>query len=209
MHWETGALSTAQHSEHGDEAAARLKAREAYLHQAEADAAASDSGSDCSVENGVSRAVPYSFAPRQQWDCESVLSHRSTSSYQPACIESARRPRSAAPLQLSSKTGLPRNARQVHRRHASVQHDANSSSDDEGSHGAQSHAGTVSTGKAPRPKGESPQDRKARKAAVKAERKEARSAKKQLKGVYAQERTRAQHQAASNADARVSVVSIA
>jgi protein LTV1 len=205
---QEGGLTPAQLEALDDETAARYKAREAYLRQEAADAArearraarrvaaGDNSNGD---EDDDDDDMPEMFAPRpKQWDCESVLSMRTTVSQQPSRIGAeGRRParlrgtpaggRAATPVRLSAKTGLPLDAPVATAcpGHAGVR-------DDSGSDEAMENLGQA------RDQKESPEDRKARKTAVKEARRAAREVKKQVKCIYGEERVRAQKHVASS-----------
>ncbi|KAL3156668.1 Protein ltv1 [Trebouxia sp. C0009 RCD-2024] len=113
-------------------------------------------------------------APQQCWDCESVLSLRSNLDNHPGTIseQSNRRYRPASgKIKLAAKTGLPINSSENHR---SLDFD--------------SYSRTTSASAAqPRLKGESTDEKKQRKTAVKEAKREARCAKKELKIMFKEE----------------------
>lgn len=115
--------------------------------------------------------------PREKWDCESVLSIRSTATQGPRTIIepvkiAAKDQKSGPVVMLSSKTGLP------------VQQEKRES--------ALADLPTVSAMTPQRKKGETAEERAMRKAAVKANKRQAREAKKSLKTLYKQEELRQQ-----------------
>lgn len=188
IHWNLKDLTPEQMATLDDELVARIKAREAYERQVAAECA-EGSGSD-------DEAVHARFAsvPRERWDCESVLSLRTDATHQPGRIQQApRRRRCGDAVQdgiiLSDKTGLPVDTA------ARRERDADEADELQG----------VNLGVA-REKGESAEDKKARKAAVKDAKRAAREAKKELRGIYSQEHSRAQRHAATNKAANASVV---
>ena len=190
VHWNLQDLTPEQMATLDDELVARIKAREAYERQVAAERAEEPDDDDHAVH------ARFACAPRERWDCESVLSLRSDVTYQPGRIEQARRRRPCAAAKrdaivLSGKTGLPV------AKPDSSQH----GSDDD----AASELQGINLGAA-REKGESTEDRKARKAAVKEAKRAAREAKKELRGIYSQEHARAQRHAATNKAANASVV---
>jgi protein LTV1 len=228
IHWKLHDLTPAQMATLDDELIARLKAKEAYERQFAAECARADAHQgDGDAEAAHSeRVLDAAFAEprRPPWDCESVLSMRSNMSHQPGRIGDEggqRRPRrrrdnaAAAPharaiVELSAKSGLPLGvpgviARTALTLAAADSADAGSSASDADT---QEGAEALNLGVA-RTRDEKVEDKKARKAAVKASKREARAAKKQLKGVYSKERTRAQHLSATNQAAQASIVPIA
>ncbi|CAD7701346.1 unnamed protein product [Ostreobium quekettii] len=133
---------------------------------------------------------------RERLDCESVLSYRSrASSFQPARIEEPRRNKqkgkgTIGPVVLSGKTGFP--VEEPERHQPSIDSDASASK------------GGTDKAHQNRKRGETTEERKARKAAVKCGNKEARVAKKELKSLYRKEVVRQQKQ--TSASTGVSVV---
>lgn len=199
VYWKLTDLTPDQLAILDDELVARIKAREAYERQYAA---------ECLQEPGDDdRAVEAEFArvPREQWDCESVLSLRSNLSNHPGQIRdevrvcaSTRRGRGSR-VQLSAKTGLPLGVAGITL--ASVREGGSESS----SEFVEEEAVNLGAARAPT---ESLEDKRVRKAAVKEAKRGARQAKKELKGVYAQERTRAQKHGATSKAAHASIVCI-
>ncbi|XP_006139390.2 protein LTV1 homolog [Pelodiscus sinensis] len=115
--------------------------------------------------------------PKEKWDCESILSTYSNLYNHPKLIEE---PAKSKPIKISHKTGIPLNilpqrgltAKQTERMQMIDQNDLP----------------RVST--QPRSKNESSEDRKARKLAIKEERKERRIEKKANKLAFKLEKTR-------------------
>ena len=213
IHWKLQDLTPEQRATLGDEAIARAKAREAYERQVEAESRERGGDDDRALE------ATFVDAPRERWDCESAASARSSTAYQPSRIgsESTSRRRgggggvgvggriAAQPVvALSAKSGLPLGVRGV-KLHSVREGGSGTDSDDDDAAGQMERLHLC----AARPKDESKEEKKARRAAVKDNRRAARAAKKQTKTVYAAERSRAQHQAATHTEARVSVVPIA
>ena len=181
-----------------DELVAKLKAKEAYYRQQAAEEDGTMGTGDEEVE--VKR--------RAQWDCQSVLSMQSNLENHPGKIAdepSARRlamlkrnadasqTKSIAPLQFSTKTGLPLGVAGITKAHTIVEDD----SDDE-------EEVCVNLGAA-RKRDESAEEKKERKAAVKELRRNARSSKKVLKQVYVAENVKAQKLATTNVQAKASI----
>ncbi len=145
---------------------------------------------------------------RQRWDCESVLSLRTSMvSYAPSRLDAApaRAPRPGAPpagpaIKLSARTGLPsgyapRPARGA--QEAGVgSRGPGVPEDDPAAHGSGARDGAAGAAGAPRARDESTEEKRARKAAVKEAQRQARSTKKALKGLYGAESSRQQRQQA-------------
>ena len=200
--WKLADLTEEQMATLDDEAIARIKAREAYERQYAAECRAAPGADDAALD------AAFVSQPREQWDCESVLSTRSSIAHQPARIgdeAASARPWRAAPppVHLSSKSGLPLGVRGITL--ASVREGGEGS----GSDSEAEDGGTALNLGAARERDESVKDKRARKAAVKAGKRAARAAKKDLKGVYAKEHSRAQHHAATNTATRATVVPMA
>eukprot|EP00955_Chlamydomonas_euryale_P055198 356057-Chlamydomonas_euryale.AAC.1 len=181
----------------------------ARLAAAEARAAAAAAGGDGGGEGG---GDPFETATRvvvverdDRWDCESVLSLRSNTENHPGRIsEPQRRPGGRAGggvggiIKLSAKTGLPST---VPLRTAAIpeeEGDGADGIDGDGADGASASssecAGSVVAPE--RKKGESAEERRARKAAVKAAQREARASKKALKTMFKDESSRQKKAAA-------------
>ncbi|GMH40512.1 hypothetical protein BSKO_08416 [Bryopsis sp. KO-2023] len=133
----------------------------------------------------------------ERLDCETVLSYRSkTSSYQPSRIDVVRSEKKKAPppskidtsgqIKLSAKSGFPLEALEA----INNRHEEGEEEEEDRSSGATIDTESVICTE--RKKGESPQERKARKAAVKEAQRQARVDKKQLKMMYRQEHTNQQ-----------------
>ena len=208
--WKLGDLTSEQMATLDDEAIARIKAREAYERQFAAECRAAPGADDAALD------AAFVSQPREQWDCESVLSGRSSVAYQPARIgeeAASARPRRAracadaasSRVQLSAKSGLPLGVPGITL--ASVREGSDCDGSESGS-AKGTDVGRLNLGVA-RGREESAEDKKARKAAVKAGRRAARATKKDLKSVYAKESSRAQHHAATNTGTRATVVPIA
>lgn len=192
MYWQLDDLTPEQLASLDDETVARLKAKEAYERQFAEECAQEEGSDDRAVE------AQFAEAPRERWDCESVLSLRSNGSNHPSQIAAeGSRQRRREPqdlVSLSNKTGLPL---------ASVREGSGSESDGEDEGLQRLNLGAA------RQAGETADEKRARHAAVKEAKRAARQSKKELKGVFAAERKRAQRHAATNKGAKASVVCIA
>lgn len=144
---------------------------------------------------------------QDRWDCESVLSLRSNLDNHPASItepHSSRRARRqvlgahkdepAGYIKLGRSSGIPLGVmgsrRAAFRESGGAQSNGRSQQDEALSEDADSLSGDGAGGgfvAAPRPKGETAEEKRARKAEVKEAKRTARVAKKQMKGMYKQE----------------------
>eukprot|EP00877_Chromochloris_zofingiensis_P001835 jgi/Chrzof1/11652/Cz06g03220.t1 len=195
---------------------------------------AAQANSSSSGRGDADLGTMFVSAPREQWDCESVLSLRSCATHHPARIPSeparssmggTRAPGGAVSgaaglIKISPKTGLPEGYNGVR---AGTAVGVNAASGGPllptaaaiaAATAAAAAAATAGTGQsvvlpehdddvsmAPsmfeRSKDETPEDRKARKAAVKAAQRDARATKKQLKMLYRHEACKQSKQGAS------------
>lgn len=145
--------------------------------------------SEAKDEEPVSTVLVHSLDPADQWDCESVLSLRSNLDNHPGKIVEPSNKKKYTPamggiIELSSKTGLPAGYGVPNPCHpaATSSHEEEGEDDQEGSEDLQ-RVNLV------RPKNETPEEKKARKAAVKEMRRSARAAKKEVKTLYKTEAT--------------------
>eukprot|EP00054_Salpingoeca_dolichothecata_P023167 m.153574 g.153574 ORF g.153574 m.153574 type:complete len:168 (+) comp24595_c0_seq1:668-1171(+) len=129
---------------------------------------------------------------QENWDCESILSTRSTAYNHPKLISEPSRK-----IKINPKTGIPRNVLGTNKgeeEEEELEAEEQSQSEDDDELPKQ-NAG------APRKKGESKEEKKARKRAVKEARKARRETKKAVKVAFKKEEQRqmqVQHNARSN-----------
>jgi hypothetical protein len=135
----------------------------------------------------------------ERWDCESVLSLRSNLDNHPGrIVEPQRRmgARGGSGIALSAKTGMPlatgvTGAMSAHQQHPPARIDEEGN--EEGEQGEEGWDGEEAGGDGSafeRRRGETAEERRARKAAVKAMRRDNRAAKKELKGMFKAEATK-------------------
>lgn len=182
------------------EAIAATKAR---LLRLEADAAAGGKGAAAPEDYPEDREVVVVQA-EDRWDCESVLSLRSNLEHHPAkIVEPQRRTgaRGGGRITLSAKTGMPKlealqegPGDEGPALQAGLDDEGASSAGDSGS-GSEAE-GVVDPVLCGRRKGETADERKARKAAVKGARRAQRAAKKEVKTMFKDEARKAHKQAA-------------
>ncbi|PSC71647.1 LTV1-like protein isoform A [Micractinium conductrix] len=195
-----------------DDADIAIKRAHEALRRAEEEAAAAEAAA---AEAGDERRerLPRPVAPeRERWDCESVLSLRSNLDNHPGSISepryAPRRPRAASAaggdagagaglIRLDPRTGIPLGV--LPRRGAGAAPEqqgaaaADSGSDQDEGEAAAARASGVPE----RRKGESAEEKKARKAAVKEAKRGAREQKKELKSLYKEATVAAQRRVAT------------
>jgi protein LTV1 len=195
---------------------ARVAAQEARAAaRAEAAAAAGGEGGEgaAAAAAGEEEAEEAPMPTREQWDCESILMVRSTMSYTPARIasEPARiggrgaagvvgagggaEAAAAGLIKLNARTGLP--SGYAGKGGAIAEEGSSGGEEEDDDEEMEDEEEEVRDAGAARPKGESAEERRARKAAVKEAQREAREAKRQLKDMFKKEAGRQRAQGAN------------
>lgn len=170
-----------------DAAIAILRAREA-IHRAEEE--------DDSVQGKTDlESVTYFTAPREKWDIESMASLRSNLYNHPGTItEPGTRKGAASPGMIRlNKDGIPMGV--LPPRFVSAKQEAIDEEEDDEDDSDEDEMRVLSIPE--RKKGETAEEKKARKNAVKQAKKEARVAKKELKTLYKDEANKAKKRAAT------------
>lgn len=134
--------------------------------------------------------------PAERWDCETVLSLRSNLYNHPGTITEPARARPPAMIRLN-KSGIPLGV--LPARGSAAGSGAGGAAEADGEKDMEGDAGPtrLSAAALERKKDESAEEKRARKNAVKVAKREARSVKKELKGMYKQEEARAARRAAT------------
>ena len=152
----------------------------------------SDSDDDSIEENPFFEALKEGYRKEREWDAETILSTYSTTENHPTLVRCARKPaKGKEGIQLDRRTGLPVGlmlpAEEERRRKAIAEgaEEAGGNEDDERSEGAVE----VFNAGAARPKDESKEEKRQRKAEAKAAQAARRTEKKATKTAFREERT--------------------